>query len=98
MTATQPRLTSAIEVELDRVSRERDALLRAVPSPARSQLLADLFDHEAWLWSTLFERTRSRLMWRAALAAEAHARLSARWWRRQSAEAADPPIPTAGAA
>jgi hypothetical protein len=97
MTTTQPPRTSAIDAELDGVLRRRETLLRAMPSPARAQLLADLFDHEAWLWSTLFSRTRSRLMWRAALAAEAHARASARWWRVQSA-AAQPPELTAGAA
>lgn len=36
----------------------------------------------------LFERTRSPLTWRAALAAEAYARGSARWWRRNAAELA----------
>ena len=36
----------------------------------------------------LFERTRSSLTWRAALAAEAYARGSARWWRRNAAELA----------
>lgn len=85
MTATLPPRTSGIEVELDRVYREREQLLRAMPCPARSQLLADLFDHEAWLWSSLFECTRSPLTWRAALAAEAYARVSARSWRRHAA-------------
>jgi hypothetical protein len=85
MTATHPPRTSTIEVELDQLYRDREQLLRATPSPARSHLLADLFDHEAWLWSTLFETTRSRLMWRAALVAQAHARVSARSWRRHAA-------------
>jgi hypothetical protein len=85
MTATHPPRTGTIEVELDKLYRDREQLLRAAPSPARSHLLADLFDHEAWLWSTLFETTRSRLMWRAALVAQAHARVSARSWRRHAA-------------
>ncbi|MDN5858803.1 MAG: hypothetical protein L0H84_09290 [Pseudonocardia sp.] len=82
MTAVHPPRTSTIEAELDELFRDREQLLRAEPSPVRSQLIADLFDQEAWLWSTLFETTRSRLTWRAALVAQAHARVSARSWRR----------------
>jgi hypothetical protein len=96
MTTTDLPLVSGVEVELDRVSRERERLLRVSPSPARSQLVADLFDHEAWLWSQLFERTGSRLLWRAALAAEAHARSSARSWRRKAA-VVETPLPAAKA-
>lgn len=88
MTATELPRTGGIEAELDEVTREREQLLRAAPCPVRSQLIADKFDHEAWLWSVLFERTRSSLTWRAALAAEAYARGSARWWRRNAAELA----------
>jgi hypothetical protein len=87
MTATRPPRTAAIEVELDRVLRQREELLRTKPCPARSEQIADQFDLEAWLWSTVFEKTSSRLMWRAALAAEAHARMSARWWRLRAASA-----------
>ena len=85
MTATDLPRTGGIEAELEQVYRDREQLLRATPCPARSQLIADQFDHEAWLWSVLFERTRSTLTWRAALAAEAYARGSARWWRRDAA-------------
>lgn len=99
MTATDLPLVSGLDAELDLVSRERERLLRVSPSPARSQLIADLFDHEAWLWSQLFERTGSRLLWRAALAAEAHARISARSWRRRAALEETPlPGPKADAA
>jgi hypothetical protein len=86
MTATDLPRTGGIEAELEQVYRDREQLLRATPCPARSQLIADQFDHEAWLWSALFERTRSSLTWRAALAAEAYARSSARWWRRNAAQ------------
>jgi hypothetical protein len=86
MTATDLPRTSGLRRELEQVYRDREQLLRATPCPARSQLIADQFDHEAWLWSVLFERTRSRLTWRAALAAEAYARGSARWWRRNAVE------------
>jgi hypothetical protein len=85
MTTIHPPRTGAIEAELDQLYRDREHLLRATPSPARSHLIADMFDQEAWLWSTLFETTRSRLMWRAALVAQAHARASARSWRRHAA-------------
>ena len=86
MTATELPRTSGVEADLEQVYREREQLLRATPCPARSQLIADQFDHEAWLWSVLFERTRSPLTWRAALAAEAYARASSRWWRRNAAQ------------
>jgi hypothetical protein len=85
MTATRSPHTAGIEVELDRVIRRREELLRAAPSSSRAELIADQFVLEAWLWSLTFERTPSRLMWRAALAAEAHARMCARWWRLRSA-------------
>jgi hypothetical protein len=85
MTTTGLPLTKGIDVEIDQVYRQREQLLRAEPNPARSQLIADLFDHEAWLWSVLFEYASTPLVWRAALAAEAHARVSARSWRRRAA-------------
>ena len=88
MTATELPRTGGLDAELEQVYRDREQLLRATPCPARSQLIANQFDHEAWLWSVLFERTRSPLTWRAALAAEAYARGSARWWRRNAAELA----------
>lgn len=87
MTATRPPRTAAIEMEMARVCRQREELFRAKPSPARAEQIAEQFDLEAWLWSMVFEKTSSRLMWRAALAAEAHARMSARWWRLRAAGA-----------
>ena len=86
MTATDLPRTGGIEAELDQVYREREQLLRATPGPVRSQLIADHFDHEARLWSVLFERTRSPLTWRAALAAQAYARGASRWWRCNAAQ------------
>lgn len=93
MTAVYPSRTAAIEVELDRIYRQRESLFRAAPCALRAELIADQFDLEAWLWSRLFEKTSSRLMWRAALAAEAHARMSARWWRSRAAGAVQGPGP-----
>lgn len=84
MNARQQTAT-AIDAELEIVHRHRERLLRAEPSPARSQLLADVYDHEAWLWSQLFRRAKVRLAWRAALNAELHARAAARSWRRRAA-------------
>ncbi len=97
MTATDLPRTGGVEAELEQVYRAREQLLRATPCPARSQLIADAFDHEAWLWSVLFERTRSPLTWRAALAAEAYARGSARWWRRDAARRGAAPVERRGA-
>jgi len=98
MTTILPARTGAIELQLDELYREREQMLRTQPSPARSHLVADLFDHEAWLWSVLFETTRSRLTWRAALAAQAHARVSARSWRRHAAMQPLVPASQVGAA
>lgn len=97
MTTILPARTSTIEAELDELYRDRERLLRTETSPARSHLLADQFDHEAWLWAALFETTRSRLMWRAALVAQAHARVSARSWRRHAAAQAPGTLHRAGA-
>lgn len=90
MSARQQTAT-AVDAELEIVHRHRERLLRAEPSPARSQLLADLYDHEAWLWSQLFRLSKVRLAWRAALTAEIHARAAARGWRRR---AAGEPVPS----
>lgn len=87
MTATRAPQTVAVLVELNRVGCRREELLRAAPSPTRSELIADQFDHEAWLWSLIFERTTSPILWRAALGAQAHARMCARWWRSRPAGA-----------
>jgi len=46
--------------------------------------IADLYEQEARVWSLLFERSRSRIHWRAALSAEAYARSCARGWRAQA--------------
>jgi hypothetical protein len=87
MTATRAPRMAAIEVELDQVVRRREDLLRSGSCPSRDMLIADGFDTEAWLWSLVFEHTTSRLTWRAALAAQAHARMSARQWRLRAAAA-----------
>jgi hypothetical protein len=76
---------------LVRVMRQRDELLADPAAVDRSTRLAALFDSEARTWSQLFELSSLRLVWRAALAAEAGARANAQLWaRRAAAEVASP--------
>jgi len=70
---------------LMRVTQERDALLAAPRAVNRSSRLAALFEVEAQTWSQLFELSSLRLIWRAALAAEAGARANAALWARRAA-------------
>lgn len=78
-------LTVQLDVALDHLQRRRDAVLTDVGDPDRALRVAELYEVEARLWSTLFEHAEVRLIWRAALAAESHARLWARQWRRRAA-------------
>ncbi len=71
---------------LMRVTTQRDALLATRGAPDRSARLAALFEVEAQTWSQLFELSSLRLVWRAALAAEAGARANAALWSRRAAE------------
>lgn len=95
ISVTNGSINSQIDVVLDEVRRFRDHAIAGVPSARRSVRMAELYQVEARLWSVLFERTHSRIYWRAALAAEAYARQCAISWRRQ-AETADS-TPTRGA-
>lgn len=70
---------------VQRLTGLRDELLADDHAPDRAARLAAVFDAEAEAWSQLFELASLRLMWRAALAAEAGARANAARW---SAEAA----------
>ncbi|MQA16120.1 MAG: hypothetical protein GEV09_18805 [Pseudonocardiaceae bacterium] len=47
--------------------------------------MAEIYEHEARVWSLWFEQTERRLQWRAALSAQAYARACARSWRTQAA-------------
>jgi len=79
-----------IDEALDRLLRLQDQLLQAPDAPQRAAALAELFVLEARAWSQLFEATQTRLVWRAALAAEARARAHAnRWQRRAGTERLD---------
>ena len=71
---------------LTRVTRLRDELLADPTAVNRSARLAAVFESEARTWSQLFELSSLRLVWRAALAAEAGARANAALWSRRAAE------------
>jgi hypothetical protein len=74
---------------LARVTRQRDELLADRAAADRAARLAVIFANEARAWSQLYELSSLRLVWRAALAAEAGARANAqRWARRAAAEVA----------
>ncbi|MDQ4039132.1 MAG: hypothetical protein M3313_12495, partial [Actinomycetota bacterium] len=85
MTATAPPITvGCVDAALDRLQQHRERILAEAPGPVRSTRMAELYEQEARCWSVLFEHTRTRVYWRAALAAEVHARQSARHWRRRA--------------
>lgn len=65
---------------VQRLMGVRDELLADDRTPDRAARLAAVFDAEAEAWSQLFELASLRLVWRAALAAEAGARANAARW------------------
>jgi hypothetical protein len=69
-----------LDAALGQLAKLRDQLLANPDAPRRAERLAELFTLEARAWSELFEVTSSRLLWRAALAAEAGARQRAALW------------------
>jgi hypothetical protein len=69
---------------LVRVLRTRDELLADGAAPNRAARLAAVFESEARVWSQLYELSGIRLVWRAALAAEAGARANAEWWAERT--------------
>ncbi len=81
--ATTP-LTRRIDAGLDRLQRDREHILAGLPGLERSLRMVTLYELEARCWSTLFECTRTRVHWRAALAAEVGARQLAWHWRRRA--------------
>jgi hypothetical protein len=70
---------------VERLSAVRDELLADVSAPDRAARLAEVFACEARAWSQVFELSSRRLVWRAALAAEAGARMNAQRWARRAA-------------
>lgn len=71
---------------MDRLAASRDELLADEFAPDRSARLAAVFACEAEVWSQLFELAGLRLVWRAALAAEAGARANAGRWTHRAVE------------
>lgn len=65
---------------VERLTGLRDELLADECEPDRAARLALLFEAEAEAWSQLYELSSLRLVWRAALAAEAGARVNAALW------------------
>jgi hypothetical protein len=70
---------------VERLSGLRDELLADEYAPDRAARLAAVFESEARAWSQLFELSSLRLVWRAALAAEAAARANAALWTFRAA-------------
>jgi hypothetical protein len=92
-TTTELRAAAQLNDTLDALTRRREAVLRQASGVERAANMADLYRIEAALWASVYESATDRLLWRAALAAEAHARHSAAtWWRRAIAQAT-PAIP-----
>lgn len=78
-----------LDQAVNRLAGLRDELLADVGAPDRAARLAAVFESEARAWSQVYEITHLRLIWRAALAAEAGARANAAVWaRRATAERA----------
>ena len=64
----------------------RDELLADPYAVDRAARLAAVFESEARAWSQVYEIAHLRLVWRAALAAEAGARANAALWTRRAAQ------------
>ncbi len=81
--ATTP-VVRGIDAALDQLQSDREYAMARFVGLERSVRMATLYELEARCWSTLFECTRMRVYWRAALAAEVGARRLARHWRRRA--------------
>jgi len=69
---------------IQRLARIRDGLLGDGTASDRAARLASMFAAEAEAWSQVYELAHLRLIWRAALAAEAGARANAALWARRT--------------
>jgi hypothetical protein len=70
---------------LDEIQLAREQVLAQPPSAERSRQLAEAAAAEASLWEALSENSRTRVHWRAALAAREHAQHTAHLWRQRTA-------------
>lgn len=86
MTATRTPIAAELDLALEQLRRAREHVATWPPSWHRDDEVAHSYELEARLWSVLFEQTENRLVWRAALAAEAHARFCAGYWRERAAD------------
>lgn len=84
MSAAVASTTGVLDLRLEQLRRRRERAMSGPPSAARSARIAEIYEREARVWSLLFERSSSRLRWRAALSAEAHARACAWAWRQET--------------
>ena len=73
-----------LDQAVDRLATVRDELLADPYAVDRAARLAAVFESEACAWSQVYELSRRRLIWRAALAAEAGARVNAAVWARRA--------------
>jgi hypothetical protein len=74
-----------LDVVVDRLARVRDELLADEFAPDRAAQLAAVFASVARAWSQVYELSGLRLIWRAALAAEAGTRANAALWAARAA-------------
>lgn len=86
MTVTRVPITSELDIALEQLLRGREHVASWLASDFRDAEVARSYELEARLWSVLFEQAEYRLIWRAALAAEAHARFWAEYWRDRAAD------------
>ena len=84
ITATEQPVTEQIDTALDEIQQARAEAMALPASVERCLQLAELADVEAVWWEELSERTRTRVYWRAALAARAHAQHTASHWRSRA--------------
>ena len=84
MTTMQLSVLEQVDMALDEIQRVRERVMAQPSSVERSIRLAQLDDDEARWWAVLFERSRTRVYWRAALAAHERARQSAWMWRQRA--------------
>jgi hypothetical protein len=75
-----------LDEAVDRLAILRDELLADEFAVDRAARLAAVFEAEARAWSQLFELSSLRLVWRAALAAEAGARANAALWAQRAGQ------------
>jgi hypothetical protein len=84
-----------LDEAVERITAVRDALLGDPYAVDRAARLTVVFESEACAWSQLYELSSLRLVWRAALAAEAGARANAALWATRAASERAGAVPVA---